>query len=115
MFLTSPRLAHSHHPIENHRRQKAHPGLALLSAAVQDGTQVGGFQGPLRYRLPRKFRILRGKGWSWRCVNGFNFCFFRLKEKEEEEKGPQNIYLAGKQGERAVNNITGENNISTKF
>lgn len=34
---------------------KAPPGLALLNAAVQDGTQVGGFQGPLRYRLPRKF------------------------------------------------------------
>lgn len=68
---------------------KAHPGLAWLRAAVQDDTQVGGFQGPLRYRLAGKLLILRGRGWSWRHVYGFNFCFFKLKGEKKKKRHPE--------------------------
>lgn len=73
---------------------KAYQGLALLRAAVQDDTQVGGFQSPLRYRLSGKLPIIRRSGWSWRCVYGFHFCFFRLKGGKMR---PKRIYLGGKQ------------------
>ena len=66
-------------------------GLALLGAAVRVSTQVAGFLGPFRYRFTRKLCILRGRGWSWRCVYGFNFCFFRLQGGKMR---PKRIYLA---------------------
>lgn len=73
---------------------KAQWGLALLQAAVLSDAQVGGFWSPLRYRLTRKFSIVRRRRWSWRYVYGFNFCFFRLKRGKTR---PKRIHLGGKQ------------------
>lgn len=66
----------------------------MLRAAVLDDAHVGGFRGPLGYRFTRKFHVLKGGGWSWRCVYGFNFCFFGLKGGKMRCKM---IYLAVKQ------------------
>lgn len=72
---------------------KVHWRLALFRAAVEDDAQVSGFQGPLRYRLTRKFCILRGRERSRRCAYRFNSCLFRLKGGKTR---PKRIYLAGK-------------------
>ena len=83
-------MYHTHHPVitrQNPRWRKRHRGLALLRAAVREGTQVGGPLSPLRYRFTGQLCILRQRGWSWRHVDGFHFCWFRLKGRKMRPKG----------------------------